>query len=281
MYRSLCVLIALSLGLPSAPARGEDDVGADPLPEHHVAEPAAAAVTEENLLASERFWPYQVALAKPWQPPGRSEPLPPGIDGVLIRVEESGVARIDFGRDGLYEVPVSATDLVARANRVRAGELEKMAPNFVLDVGPRLMDAAADSLRPFGLRTTAVHDRFLCVFADPGAEGFAELAQALAPLRNRSGLLTVLFAQGKHPDARLRDQLRSLEWPTPFVLDHLAEPYTPSLLGEGVQRPALLLVTREGRVLFRGPWRPGAMTELGEALDRAPAGSAATQTEAR
>ena len=79
----------------------------------------------------------------------------------------------------------------------------------------------------------------------------------------------------------LRDQLRSLEWPTPFVLDHLAEPYTPSLLGEGVELPALLLVTREGRVLFRGPWRPGVMTELSAALDRAQAGSTPTKAEGR
>ena len=91
-----------------------------------------AAVTEQNLLASERYWPYHVALTKPFQA------LRPGTTGVLIRVESSSVARIDFGRDGLFEVPVAATDLVARANRVQRGELAKRAPNFVFALGPRL-----------------------------------------------------------------------------------------------------------------------------------------------
>ena len=51
---------------------------------------AAAAVTDANLLESERFWPYQVALARD------------GSLGVLIRVEEGAIARIDFGRDGIF-----------------------------------------------------------------------------------------------------------------------------------------------------------------------------------
>ena len=72
--------------------------------------------------------------------------------GVLIRVEASGLARIDFGRDGLYEVPVGATDLVERANRIRTGELRKMAPNFVLAIGPRLVDSAGAHAAPLSGR---------------------------------------------------------------------------------------------------------------------------------
>jgi hypothetical protein len=61
------------------------------------------------------------------------------------------------------------------------------------------------------------------------------------------------------------------------VLDHLAEPYTRSLLDEGTPLPALLLVTKEGRVLFRSSWRAGVLPELTEALDRAaPAPDTAT-----
>lgn len=261
------VLVAV-LSFTSAPARVDAQGGSD-LPEHDAADLNAEPITEQNLLASERFWPYHVALTRPWRPAGRAEPLVPGIAGVLIRVENAGNARIDFGRDGLYEVPIEATDLLESANRIRRGELDKLASNFLLDIGPRLVDSASDSLRPFGLRPAGERSGFLCVFADPSVAGFADLAAALAPLRDRQRLLTILFAQGDHPDARLREQLRSLGWAIPFVLDHVTESYTHSLLPEGTPLPALLLVTREGRVLFQSRWKPGVMPELTAALDQA------------
>src|SRR5262245_28318631 len=114
----LLPLLAL-LAFATAPHPG---AAAEPasrsLPAHQVADPAAPPVTAKNLLASERFWPYHVALPKAWKPPGSQQALPAGTRGVLIRVEREGLARVDFGRDGLVEVPVDATDLVAQAERV-------------------------------------------------------------------------------------------------------------------------------------------------------------------
>jgi hypothetical protein len=144
----------------------------------------ASPVTAATLLASERFWPYQVALTRPWQPAGRAQPLRAGSDGVLIRIEASGLARVDFGRDGLYAVPVAETDLLERANRIRLGEAQKDAPNFVLAIGPRLLDSASPELQPFSLQEVAGYERFLCVFADPNAPDFEAMAKALAPLRS-------------------------------------------------------------------------------------------------
>lgn len=217
---------------------------------------AAAAVTDANLLESERFWPYQVALARD------------GSLGVLIRVEEGAIARIDFGRDGRREVPVAETDLIERANDVRLGRLEKLAPNFTLAIGPRLLDPTGDELVPFPFAAALERRGFLCVFADPGAVGFSDLARGLAPLSERHGVLTIVFAQGEHPDAALREKLRALGWAVPFVHDHLAEAYTRSLLREGTSLPALLLQTSEGRVVFQGGWRPEALPELESALER-------------
>jgi hypothetical protein len=245
------------------------------LPEYHAEDPAAAVVTEENLLASERFWPYQVALIRPWQPVGRPQPLRPGVAGVLIRIEASGPARIDFGRDGLYEVPVGETDLVERANRIRRGELEKPAPNFLFAVGPRLVDSASSSLRPFRFEEAAEQRVFLSVFADPGAKDFVALAAALAPLRERRGALTILFPQGEHADSQVRERLRALKWTVPFVYDHLAEAYTPSLLAEGPP-PAVLLVTKEGRTLFQSRWKPDVASKLTSAVEEALGSAPAT-----
>ena len=222
-----------------------------------------AAVTEQNLHASERYWPYHVALTKPLHA------LKPGTTGVLIRVEASGAARIDFGRDGLHEVPVAATDLVERANRVRRGELSKKAPNFVLALGPRLVDTSSSAPSQFSFARAGEQRGFLTVFADPGAEGFAELAKALAPLAQRDGLLTILLPQGEHPDPEVYGKLRTLEWNVPFVYSHLTGPYTRSLLPAEAARPALMLQTPEGRVLFQSEWKTGVLPELSAALDAA------------
>lgn len=246
------LLIAL---LPAA-AHAQEIAGAT-LPAHHAADPGAAVVSAQTLLANERFWPYQVALANG-----------DGAAGVLIRVEPGGVARIDFGRDGLREVPIAETDLVERANRVRTGELDKLAPNFLLAVGPRLVDAASERMRPVPYPVAAERQGFLCVFADPSAKEFAAIAAALAPLQDRHRVWTLLFPQGELPDAKLREQLRTLDWPVPFVYDHLAEAYTRSLLAPDDAVPFVMLVTRDGRVVYESRWQPDVASRLGAALDR-------------
>ncbi len=244
--RFLFRVLLLALVLPPASLRADD-----------------AVVTEQNLLASERFWPYHVALTQPF------ESLPSGTRGVLIRLETAGVARIDFGRDGLFEVPVAATDLVAAANRVRRGETHKQAPNFVFAIAPRLVDSGSETPRQFLYERASQQRSFLAVFADPGSEGFPELAKTLAPLAERQGLLTILFPQGEHPDADVYGKLVSLKWRVPFVYSYLTEPYTRSLLPAETPRPFVQLQTPEGRILFQSEWKKDVVPELSAALDSA------------
>jgi hypothetical protein len=239
------------------------------LPAHNAADPKAPVVAPANLLSSERFWPYQTSLTRAWKPDGSERTLAPGIPGVLIRVEPGGIARIDFGRDGLHAVPVAETDVIERANAVRRGELRKLAPNFVLAIGPRLADpmSTAGPVRAFDLARVSEHRVFLCVFADPAE--LDALRGALEPLAARSGLLTILFPQGEYPDATVRDRLRALGWSVPFVLDHLSEPYARTLLLPGTRLPAVLLQTGEGRVLFQKTWSERVGRDLMTAVDEA------------
>ena len=262
------LLLTLLLTAPAAHAEVPASDSGD-LPQYVVEDPEAAIVTEANLVANERFWPYHVGLIRAWQPEGRDAPLPVGTRGVLIRIDESGQARIDFGRDGLFEVPVAATDIVELANRVRRGELEKMAQNYVLAIGPRLVDAAADPPRGFPFRDVGAHGAFLSVFADPQGEDFEGLAAALAPLRQRAGLMTLFFPQGGHPDSSVYERMRAAEWPIPFVHDHLTQPYTTTLLPDGIEPPAILLQSPEGRLLLQRRWTPEITDELLAAIDRA------------
>lgn len=277
--RRLLRLLALAAVVP-LPLRGEardPEPGGD-LPAYEVVDRDAAVVTQENLLASERFWPYQVALVAAWKPGAGARPLGAGARGVLIRVEESGGARIDFGRDGRHAVPVGVTDLLERANRIRRGDESKTAPNFAFAIGTKLLDPGRQPLTAVGLLAAMQRPGFLCVFADPAAKGFPELAAALAPLQDRHGVLTVLFPEGEHPDLELAKRLRSLGWPVPFLFDFLAESYSPTLLSDTdtTARPAVLLQTNEGRVLFQGRWNREVVGELRSAIDRRFAAAPAT-----
>jgi hypothetical protein len=261
--------IVCLLAIVSAPlaAEGKSGHATTHLPEHHAADPGAPVVTDRNVLASERFWPYHVALVRPRRLGNLA--LPAGAAGVLIRVEAPETARIDFGRDGLHLVPVADTDLLERANLIRLGKFEKDAPNFLFDIGPRLLDSASEAPRPAPYEALASGQVLLCVFADPAGKGFPELVRALAPATRRRGAATILFPQGGHSDAQVHETLRTLEFQALYLYGHLSEPYTRSLLADSTAPPALLLVTPDGRVLFQRRWRTGVASELRRALDDA------------
>jgi hypothetical protein len=139
--------------------------------------------------------------------------------------------------------------------------------HFALAIGPRLVRSAVTPPRLFGLEEAALQRGFLCVFADARAKEFPELARSLAPLAGRHGVLTILFPQGAQPDELIAERLRALAWPVPFVLDHLAEAYTHTLLPDETALPAVALVTSEGRLLLESSWKADLATELTEALD--------------
>jgi len=258
--RVLVLVFALStagLALADEP----HDAGAGP--SHDASEPSAPAVTESNLLESEKFWPYRVAITKR----DLSSRLEPGNEGVLIRVEDGDRARIDFGRDGVHTVPVAITNLVAESNRVRLGEVPKLSPNLVLAIGPRLNGSAKGGGR-LPLLESASQRGFIVAFADPKDEKFPVLAKSLAPLASHSGVMTVLLPQSLVNENTFGARLADLGWPIPYVYDYLAPGYTESLLANGMKPPAVSLLTAEGRQLFAREWSAGSVAELGAELRR-------------
>jgi hypothetical protein len=79
--------------------------------------------------------------------------------------------------------------------------------------------------------------------------------------------MTIVLPQARLPDARMRERLRALDWPVPFVFDHLSEIYARSLLDEPSGLPFVALQSREGRVLFASKWNQDVTQELVAALD--------------
>jgi hypothetical protein len=268
--RTLAALgFALAWLAVALPARAADaPIADDVMPDHRVADPTAPAIDSGNLLASERFWPYTIDLREAWKPSIGKAAVPAGTRGVLIRVESAKHARVDFGRHGVFEVPIAETDLLERADQIRLGRAPKPLPNFVEAIGPRLVSSTADPMRPLPIGTVYPHDGFLCVFADPNTPAMRELARAIAPLA-RPDVMPIFFPQGRPSDAAVWEKLRALDWKPAFVLQHLSEPYTRTLLGDGVAPPAILLVSREGRLLSQEPWSASAPSRIARAIESA------------
>lgn len=247
-------LASLLLVSASATAGTQDPEPARDLPAYVVRDDAAPEVTLANLIASERFWPYQAALVRPWTPPASARAIPAGTLGVVIRALPGARVRIDFGRDGLFTLPVVETDLLRRANEIRTGALAKTAPNLTYAIAPRLLDAESESPRRVRLEHSFDDAGQLCLFADPSDARFPRFAAALAPLAGRSGVSLVLFPQGEHPDIALHPKLREAGWRGAFALDHLSEAYTRTLVDGPIDTPRLALFSAEGRMLWTGPF---------------------------
>jgi hypothetical protein len=221
-------------------------------------------VEAAGIFEDEAHWPYQVALVEDWKPDGVASPLAKGSVGVLIRLESDAVARIDFGRDGLYEVPVGVTDLVARIERARR-DIVQPSPNFVTAISARLLDPSGEALAAYPRAAVAKRELFLCVIA---GTGFAAIWKELAPIRERDETLILLLPQGEHPDDAFHGTLRDIGWSAPFVYDHLAEAYARILLGAEASRESwVLLQSPAGKVLYRERWSPASVPRLIEILE--------------
>jgi hypothetical protein len=231
---------------------------------------AGDAITQANVYEQERYWPAIVALTKEWLPQGETKPLKAQYRGTLVRVEADGRVRIDFGRHGKYDVPMDHTDLVERANEVRAGTRSKLAQNFVLRVGNSLVDSSGERMRPHTIDELAGASGYLCIFADPRAEDFPTLAKQLAAFEGVNGVRTVFFPQSTAREdlGFVYERLRTLSWHAAFMYPELSRNYTLSLLGEIPERPRSQLVSPEGRVLYEAEVGTAAgLSELRQAVE--------------
>lgn len=210
------------------------------------------AITAANVYEHEKDWPAIVALTQEWTPPGEERVLQKGYQGALVRVTAEGDPRIDFGRHGKHVVPSYRTDLVEAANAVREGRAFKGGPNFLRQIGTRLVDSESDVMRPVKSVDVAGFDAYLCVFADPTTEEFRTLAGRLSRATADTNIQSILFPQslGREDLHVVKERLGAAEWRVPFAYPHLSEDYTQSILGLDAKTPALLLVSPEGRILY-------------------------------
>ncbi len=260
---------------------------ASTMPEiYSVADSNAPAVTTDNLLESARFWPYQVALTEDCDVAGKDgtvRSLSAGMSAVLIRVEADGsTLRLDFGRYGVHEASIAQTDILDHANAIRLGTETKIASNFVYSFASRLVDPGQTRLCPYQYDRAAAHSVFLCVIARPDDPQFDAIASELVALDQvHQRWLTILFPVGKTRDAEVREILRARQWLVPFVYDYLSESYISSLLPDGMELPAVLLFSKEGRLYFSTTWSEASGAALEQALTRLEASRSTPESPSR
>ena len=224
-------------------------------PAYDASDASHAEIVAGSLVQAERFWPHEVALLEPHPRPGKESPLSPRL-GRLIRVEQSSQVRVDFGEGGVLQLPADRTDVLERANLVRLGALDKLAPNAFVTLGGHVLESSSEEARPFEVRRDGT-DSFLCVFADVRSPEFRAVAESLAGLVSRERLQVLLVPQNDRRDAQVWRRLREVGFRVPFVIRAEAKARTRALLGEGEPLPQVMLLSAEGRILYQGVWRPG------------------------
>ncbi len=208
-------------------------------------------ITAESIYEAEEFWPNIVAVADGWQPQSTERARPKTLQGALIRVERDGTARIDLAQFGRVDVPVAQTDLVERANAVRRGEVFKHRGNLAMQLSPLLVRSDLERPGPNPSRGIKGAERILCVFADPRAETFPEIAAGFMAWVEGRNVPAIFVAQnvGRDDLSYIHGRLREVGWTAPFVYPERAATQTERLLREAPRVPWIQLLTREGREL--------------------------------
>lgn len=261
-FRSLFSLLAIgSVAISTASAEMQSQV-----PAYRAEDPAAAAVTLVDAYQRERFWPPFLTLTeKPATLPALAA-VPEGFRGTLLRIEEDGRARIDFGRDGLHLVPLAATDFVERADMIRRGFEKKDAPNFTMLIGARLISSDTDMMIPFPFAAVTGQKVYVCLFVSTEGDALERMVGGLGNLFPKPGVMPMVFPLGEQRDSMIRTRLREAKQPWAFVHDHLSDSYAAGLLPSALPAPAILCLSPEGRVLAALPWNEEAVDRVRNAI---------------
>lgn len=220
----------------------------------NAATPAVSAgeAAADTLFSEPATWPYHVSLAEPFAHEGGT--LKAGQRGVLIRMETAGELIIDFGRQGVARVPTALTDILQQSRRIAAGEERKEHPNYVLQIGPRLVVSHGGVMGNHDI--TRMRDRaaILTVLCGDGEAVLAAIAEALADsaaLLEEGKVFPLIIPVGVGDDRAFAEKLDTAGITCPFVYSHLAAFYTNSLQHDTSRLPLLVLTDLDGKVLAK------------------------------
>jgi hypothetical protein len=227
---------------------------------------AAPALTETAVYEDSALWPPRAALTADFtstEPAAAPRTLPAGREAVLIRLEPGEPVRalLDFGRLGLHPVPLARTDVLARAEKIAAGETKKEIPNWTMMLGrgfSKLHPAPLTGGTNVPLTDLEEIEHFLILYldADPEAmQATAELLDRQTDAFEARSILPVIFGLGDFPyigEAAYQETLRENGMEKQlFMAPHVSVPYATSMAHTIPATPAIVLVDAEGKTLYQ------------------------------
>lgn len=217
------------------------------------------------LYENHTLWPLKVHATRDIEvPDGR---VPARTRGTLVRIEPDGTARVDFGRSGIQNVPVTKTDILAQAHAIRDGDQDPDRPNFVMLMGTRLGRTDLEYIQAYPYDQFTSHDLFLILYLEGLMEFDEELAESfrkVVSLSQEHGVLPFVHTTVPTKGLLLAHLLQvKLETPIPYVVGHLQEPMARVMGHNPHNMPMAVLVNEYGKVLAKAhfPDDPEAAVE--------------------
>lgn len=197
------------------------------------------------------WWPQYVELTRAVTPEGTDSEFRNGQRGVLIRVEPSGVL-VDFGRNGIFRIPVAATDLLEQAQLVRnAGKPEMgLFSRSIYNKFFQIEEGKARQCRAKDFRGSRY---FLLIYTDVGSDTCEGARKAIERFLEEGSDspddLGVLVIPSDPNESELIDDLKTsgVRWPTMYHF--LSRSYLNVFQHHPVGDLTAVLMDDNGRVL--------------------------------
>lgn len=215
---------------------------------------ASSDLTSQSLPAHSDFWPPKIHLTGDVET--RTGTFSTGQRGVLLRIEGNpAIAVVDFGRDGIHEVPLDQTDALATARRIKDGEEPKPLPNYLSMLGPpKLFRAVEGKMKAIPLHETGDWKGFLFLYLpveDLDWTAFAGLLEENKDLVRKTGLQPLLLPLSRIKDAELFQKLKEYSLPVAVMHDFLGFSFLNALAHQPGDGPLFVATDLNGKVIGR------------------------------
>ena len=208
----------------------------------------------ESLPGHSDFWPPKIHLTEDVET--RKGTLSAGQRGVLLRIEGGpAIAVVDFGRDGIHEVPLDKTDALATARRIKDGEKDKPLPNYLSMLGPpKLFHAVEGKMKAISLHETGDWKGFFLLYLsveDLDWAALAGLLQENKDLIRKTGLQPLLLPLSRVEDAELFQKIREHSLPVAVMHGFLGFSFLNALAHHPGDGPLFVATDLNGKILGR------------------------------
>lgn len=218
-----------------------------------------ALVAEESAYYSDsEYWPQYVELKQRLEISGSF--LRADRKAVLIRLIDESVGLVDFGRQGVHEIPLEVTDFAERFDDLRYGRAFKRLPNVFEMLGPRMLKEAQGELETLKFvgddavetfRFTGVLFVYLPADLEFPANSKSEFSEVMS-IASGAEIAVLVIPQAPISQTTLKENLLGKGLENFYLLyDFVVSGYIDSLVHRPNEQFLCVLTDPDGKVIFR------------------------------